>query len=115
MSVKISGMKKKSTQQEILLLTGTGFSTQQWCKNDENGKSENLTDLESLEEACWNGLIQELLPEIYRAGRGEEKMYLWYVRRISSFLELELGNYPDKIDNYYSINPYSFITATCSN
>jgi hypothetical protein len=108
-------MKKKSTQQEILLVTGTGFSTRQWCKNDENGKQENLTDLEKLEEACWNGLIQELLPEIYNAGGGEEKMYLWYVRKISSFLELELGNFPDKIDYHYSINPYSFIMSKSRN
>ena len=108
-------MKKKSTQQEILLLTRTGFSSRQWCKNDENGKSENLTSLEMLEEACWNGLIQELLPEIYRAGRGEEKMYLWHVRRISSFLELELGSFPEQIDHYYSINPYSFIMSKSAN
>ena len=108
-------MKKKSTQQEILLLTGTGFSTRQWCKNDENGKSEKLTDIEMLEEACWSGLIQELLPEIYNVGRAGEKMYLWYVRRISSFLELELGNFPYKIDQYYSINPYSFIMAKSPN
>ena len=104
-------MKKKSTQQEILLVTGTGFSSRQWCKYDENGRSENLTELEKLEEACWNGLIKELLPEIYGDGKGPEKMYLWHVRKISSFLELELGSFPDSIENYFSINPHSFMAA----
>ncbi|MES1221385.1 MAG: hypothetical protein ABUT20_38145 [Bacteroidota bacterium] len=108
-------MKTKSTQQEILIVTGTSFSARQWCKNDDSGKSENLSDQEKLEEACWNGLLQEMLPEICKQEKGAEKLYLWQVRQASSFLELELANYPEDKDAYFSIDPYSFIATKSDN
>ncbi|MCW3117883.1 MAG: hypothetical protein JWM28_1965, partial [Chitinophagaceae bacterium] len=97
------------------LLTGTSFSSRQWCKNDDTGKSENLTDHEKLEEACWNGLLQEILPEICNHDTGSEKLYLWHIRQVSSFLELELGSFPEDKDNYFSIDPYSFIATKSDN
>jgi hypothetical protein len=108
-------MKTKSTQQEILLVTGTSFFSRPWCKNDDAGKSENLTEQEKLEEACWNGLLQEVLPEICNQGSGTEKLFLWQIRQASSFLELELGNFPRDKDVYFSIDPYSFIAIKSDN
>lgn len=108
-------MKTKSTQQEILLVTGTSFSARQWCKNDETAKSENFSEKEKLEEACWNGLLQEMLPEICKQEPGTEKLYLWQVRQVSSFLELELASFPEDKDPYFSIDPYSFIATTSEN
>ena len=115
MRLKSPDMKAKSTQQEILLITGTRFSSRQWCKNDAADKSGSLTDPEQLEEACWNGLWKELLPEICWQETGEEKIYLWQVKQASSFLELELGNCPAEKDNYFSIDPYSFIATKATN
>ena len=57
-------MKTNSTQQEIILLTGTTFSAREWCERESN-KENNLSDKEQLEEACWNGLLPEMLPEVY--------------------------------------------------
>ena len=51
-------------QQEILLLTGTTFSQRQLCENDLKDDRNNLSESEKLEEACWAGLLDELLPEI---------------------------------------------------
>ena len=58
-------MKTKSTQQEVLLITGTRFSSRQCQDKKDAGNPNRLTDNEMLEDACWNGLIQSLLPEVF--------------------------------------------------
>ncbi len=107
-------MKKNSTQQEILLLTGTNFTSRQWCTKDD-AVSKNLTEEEKLEEACWNGLLPEMLPELCGKGIRSKKMFVWQIKEAASFLELELGEYPAKKDNYYSIDPYSFLAERSDN
>ena len=49
-------MKTKSTQQEVLLITGTRFSSRQCQDKKDAGNPNRLTDNEMLEDACWNGL-----------------------------------------------------------
>lgn len=99
-------MKTNFTQQEILLLTGTSFSSRQ-CY--QKGDLENrLTETEQLEEACWNGMLPEMLPEIY-AEPGGKKIYLWQIKGALSFIEIELGEMPGEKENYFSIDPYAFL------
>jgi len=101
---------KNSTQQEVLLITGTTFTSGQLCKKDET-KPNQLSDNEQLTEACWNGLLQELIPEIFEKNTNETKLYLWQIREGNTFLELELGESPEEKDNYFSIDPYDFLEA----
>lgn len=56
-------MKARSTQQEILLLTGTKFSEREWAEKLVEDKNK-LSATDKLEDACWNGLLDEMLPEI---------------------------------------------------
>ena len=56
-------MKTIATQQEILLLTGTKFSSREWAEKNVEDKNK-LSATERIEDACWNGLLDELLPEI---------------------------------------------------
>jgi hypothetical protein len=107
-------MKTKSTQQEVLLLTGTNFSSRQWSTKDD-ASINNLSDEEKLEQACWNGLLPEMLPEIFDLSEGAHKLFLWEIKEAASFIELELGEYPEAKDNYYSIDPYSFLAHRCTN
>jgi hypothetical protein len=100
-------MKRNYIQQEILLITGTTFSTRQYCEKDP-GKQTNLTEKEYLEEACWNGLLHEMIPEICEQPEGNKKLYLWQIKEGNSFIELELGEMPEEKDNHFSIDPYSF-------
>jgi len=101
-------MKTDSTQQEILLMTGTTFSIREWCEKDA-GKQNNFTEKEQLENACWNGLLQAMLPEICVQPEGNKKLLLWQIREGKSFIELELGETPKEIDKQFSIDPYSFM------
>src|SRR5438045_6459627 len=87
---KAKVMKTKSTQKEVLLLTGTNFSNRQWSTKDESS-SRNLSDEEKLEQACWNGLLPEMLPEIFDNSEGAKKLYLWQIKEGASYLEVEMG------------------------
>ena len=101
-------MKTESTHQEILLVTGTSFSSREWSQKDRDCKN-NFNDREQLEEACYNGLLEEILPEIFIKMPAEKKMYLWDIKQGNSFIELELGEIPGETDKLASIDPYSFL------
>jgi hypothetical protein len=98
-------MKTTSTQ-EILLLTGTHFSSRHFFEKSDN--QNLLTEREQLEEACWNGLLKEMLPEICEQDNAN-KLYMWQVWKTNSFIEIELAEIPEEKDKYYSIDPYSFL------
>ncbi len=99
-------MKTNSTQQEILLLTGTNFSSRHCFEKDEN--QNHLTEKEQLEEACWNGMLKDMLPEI--CDQDGNKLYMWQVWKANSFIEIELGEIQEEKENYFSIDPYSFLS-----
>jgi len=100
-------MKTSYIQQEILLITGTSFAIRECCEKD-TGK-QNLTEREQLEEACWNGLLREMIPELYQVPGETKKLFLWDIKEGKSFIELELAEIPEKKDRYFSIDPYSFL------
>jgi hypothetical protein len=102
-------MKATSTQQEILLMTGTSFANRQSQDKSENDKSKTLSHMERLEEACWNGLLKEMLPEVFKEIDKEKELYLWQIKEASSFIELELAEFPEEKDRYLSLDPYVFL------
>lgn len=102
-------MKTNSVQQEILLVTGTSFSSRQCLEKDDLGSQSNLSEKQLLEEACWNGLLPEMLPEIYEQSGADTKLYLWQIREAKSFIEIELGELPEEKESYLSIDPYLFL------
>ena len=104
-------MKKSVTQQEILLMTGTTFASKLLVDKDDAGNNKRLSGKELLEDACWNGLLKEMLPEIYGLPELPGPMYLWRISRAAFFLELELGESPLDPDKYFSIDPYSFLAT----
>jgi hypothetical protein len=100
-------MKTISTQQEILVITGTSFSRRQWSEKN-NSASPFASEREELEKACWNGLIKELLPEIFEKEDGAD-LFLWQICQAESFIELEFSEYPGMTEKLFSINPYLFM------
>src|SRR3981081_2228576 len=102
-------MKKNSTQKEILLITGTSFSSKQLCEKNDDGNPKSLSEIEQLEEACWNGLIHEMLPEVFGEPAKTKSLYLWHITQGASFLELDLSEFPVSKDKYFSIDPYTFL------
>lgn len=93
-------------------MTGTSYLSREWCAKDES--SGKLDPKEMLEEACWNGLLKDIIPELFRKEE-ENDLYLWQIKSGSSFLELEFGDYPEEKDKYFSIDPYAFLGLQCDN
>ncbi len=102
-------MKTYSTQKEILLITGTSFSSRQFCETTDGINYHQLTEKEKLELACWNGLLPEILPEVFEQHLLNKKLYLWEIKEGASFIDVELGERHLKLDEQYSIDPYSFV------
>ena len=101
-------MKTDSTQQEILLVTGTTFAAREWSEK-ESSRESSLTEKEQLEAACWNGLLPEILPEVYFHTDHNKKLFLWQIKEGKSFIDLELGDFPEEMEKEFSIDPYSFM------
>ena len=93
---------EKITQQEILLITGTRFSSRQ-CWQKINDSPRLASEADQLQDACWDGLLKEMLPEICTT---DKNIFLWQIRQNKCGLEIELGELPSEIDSYYSIDPY---------
>ena len=101
-------METQSTQQEILLMTGTKFSEREWAEKIVEDKNK-LSPTEKLEDACWNGLLDEMLPELVQKTTDGKKLFLWHIRHGRSFLEIELGESSPVIEREFSIDPYFFV------
>jgi len=100
-------METNNVQQEVLLMTGTTFMSGDLCPKDDFNQQ--------LEEACWNGLIQTMLPEIFPQTTQGSPLWLWDVKETGAFLELDLGQAPATQDSHFSINPYLSLSARSYN
>jgi hypothetical protein len=103
-------MKTNSSQQEILLVTGTTFSSRQFYKSSGQ-PNDQLTEKEKLEAACRDGLLPGLLPEIFEEQSINKKMFLWKMREGSLFIELKSGKVFLELEMEFSIDPYSFLAV----
>src|SRR3954452_299149 len=99
-------MKPHNINQEILLMTTSTFSKRQWCEKDAHESAHHLSPGDQLEEACWNGLLNELLPEVIVKSVLGKNLYLWEIRHGKFFLQIELSECPVSIENHFSIDPY---------
>src|SRR5687767_177473 len=101
-------MEEQFTQQEVLLMTGTSFSARQHINNDEHPQGKIADENARLEEACWNGLLPAMLPEICSTIPLDKPVYIWKIREGAAFLEVEISDVPRDIDGYYSLDPYAY-------
>lgn len=106
---KPTNMPNNSTQQEVLLITGTGFASRQYSEKDNSENSNNLSQEEKLREACWNGMLKEMLPEIFLMAGSDARLFLWQMREAHHLLALQMAEAPVEVDYYNSIDPYCFM------
>jgi hypothetical protein len=102
-------MAQHYTQVEVLLMTGTNFLAGSWVPKDADPTARGLSDLEKLQEACWNGLLETMLPEVWVKPANDGILYLWDIKEARAFLELELSEVPLPFDKRLSITPHSFL------
>jgi hypothetical protein len=99
----------KSSQLEILLFINTWFASNQLCDRSDNYNEFNAWRGGKLEDACWNGLLWEELPELYSDAGTRKDLVLWRIILADHFLDLEYGGLSQRIDLALSINPYLFL------
>ena len=98
-------MNTNIIQQEILLVTGTTFSQKQFCDRDGKNESKGLPESERLEKAIWDGLLDEMLPEVIT----NKKLHIWQIWDTEFSLQIELSEYPKREKRWASINPVYFL------
>ena len=102
-------MKTKNIQQEILFFTTTSFSKREWCEKDESKKdNSSYSQQEQLEKACWDGILDEMFPELMPPAPLKKRLFMWQISVRRTFLSVELAEYRNKVEQYFSIDPYLF-------
>jgi hypothetical protein len=100
-------MKPLDNTQEILLFTNNSFSKRQFVQNKmQPGESPSRKTPDQLEQACWNGMLSNILPDIVKL---DNQLFLWEIINHRSFLRLTLGVRPPVLDPRFSLNPEFFL------
>ena len=107
-------MKTKTFNQETLLMTNTTFARREWCEKNQNNGSQ-ASAIDQLEEACWNGMLESLLPGMMERTASGRRLFLWQVIPYNSFLEIELCESPFDGEIELSVNPYLFLREMTAN
>jgi hypothetical protein len=104
-------MKNITGQQEILLSFTSSFLSKIYSDKCNTEPPGLCMDVEKIEEACWNGMLKELLPEICNMSYSGRQMFIWGVRDYNSIMEIDIGERPSGKDGYLCIDPYKFMAA----
>lgn len=109
-------MKRNNNQQEILLLATSGFSTRELCdKANYESSSRGLSSIDQLAEACWSGLLHEMIPEIITSSESGNNLYIWQIHQSATSLQIQLSDVPMVVEPAFSIDPQIFLSGISSN
>jgi hypothetical protein len=101
-------MRNNNIAQEVLLLQNTRFLLRNWLAQKNAFEEKYSTANDELKAACWNGLVPEILPEIFQAAVNKERC-LWDVVEARAFIGLNYSQvYPLDEENF-SIDPHIFM------
>lgn len=102
-------MKTVSINHEILLFTATTFAKRDLCELNEESRANQFTPTEQLEAACWNNLLDELLPEIMPEPYFNSKLFLTEVVTRKSCIKISMGVKPSVLHEQFTLDPYVFL------
>ena len=109
MSIKQSVMNPKNIQQEILVFTQTSFA--QKTLAEKGDKNENTYPAEELEKAFWNGMLNEMLPELMLPIQEQKsEVFIWQIYSSEFSLLINTAETPDMAKDSHSLNPYFFLS-----
>ena len=72
-------------------------------------KNSNQAAAEQLEIACWNGILDELLPEIMHATSCDKELFLWEVEMRTSYLRISMGVCQPVLEEQFTLDPHIFL------
>ena len=89
-------------------MTNSSLSKRSFCEKNSTEASKRFSNVERLESACWNGMLEEFLPGLLLTVEGKT-LFLWEIQNAKSFLHVDLCDQPNFINREYSIDPYYFL------
>jgi hypothetical protein len=101
-------MNTSTHQKEILLVANASFFSKNWVKRNEADADKNFTAKEKLIDACWNGIVPQLLPECFDATT-DEALTLCSIMDTRAFIDLDFWDFEIEKENEFSLNPYIFM------
>lgn len=101
-------MPKLSQLQEVIIVSATQFTTKQYIEN-KSPQSVGTSSSETLKKACWNGMLKEMLPELFIPFSPDTQLFLWQMRECKNVFTLEMAENPTDLDFEMSIDPYCFM------
>lgn len=109
-NIKAQQMKNISTNQEILLLSNSSYFKRDWVELTGSKKDKQLSQKEQLIMLCWNGMLKEMIPEIFQMKAGKKPLTLWEINESGNMLDLRFGDMDEEMNDEWSINPYVYLT-----
>jgi hypothetical protein len=106
-------MENCTTLKEILLVADSSLFLKSWLKRNEDSREKSFTPREKIMDACWNGLIPEILPECFN--EQDQSLTLWQVNDSHSFIDLEFCAFVQQQEKELSVNPYLFMETQVYN
>lgn len=107
-------MKPIIANQEIMLFAGTSFSKREFCPLGSYKKPELNPQIAELEQACWAGMLFEMLPELSTLFAGS-KAVIWDIHSTNHFVLINQGTQPNSVKTTFSIDPHFFLDDVRSN
>ena len=108
-------MKPKIINHEILLFTGNHFGSRPLCKrNTDHDNSDIYSCMEELEKAYWDGMLQEMFPELFEKSVQRNNNYVWNTASGANFLCVQMAPCPLPVEKETSIVPYYFLNTTAN-
>ena len=109
-------MKHNNNQQEILLIATSGFSNRELCdKTSCENTSRQVSITDRLAEACWSGLLHEMIPDLIQRAESGKSLYIWEIRHAAASLQIRLSDVPPMIESEFSIDPQYFLAELSRN
>jgi hypothetical protein len=112
--VKQSAMNSQNIQQEILVFMETSFVQKILMENIGNDKKNYPA--EQLEKAFWNGMLDQMLPELTLSKQPRRsEISIWQIRTSEYSLLIDMAEVPDIIHYWCSICPFLFLSEANMN
>lgn len=108
-SFKILLMARLTTQQEIIMVNGTGFAKRQYAEKKPSQAINHKSQPDQFKQACWNGDLKEIMPELFFMFPSDVKLFMWQMRDCENIFTMEMSEEPTELDFYASIDPYCFM------
>ena len=108
-------MKKTTQNQEILLISNSRFFQKDWSELKSNNTDKQHSQKDKLIHLCWNGMLNEMIPEILQPETGKKPLTLWEINESGNMLDLRYGEVDMEMNDEWSINPYVYLTFAIPN